>query len=63
MRSDSLNFIPSFDSIPYLSKEPGAFSNEMKLIVSRMELGSFKSLEDNIERNLDEVNELEEPSI
>lgn len=55
MRSDSLNFIPSFESLPYLPKEGPVFSNEMKLIVSRMEISSFKSLEGNIEKDLHEV--------
>lgn len=58
MTSNSLNFIPSFDSLPYLSKDAPGFANEMKLIVSKMEIGSLKSLDDNIDRNLHDVNEL-----
>ncbi len=52
MRSDSLNIIPSFDSIPAVPKNLLAYSHEMKLIVSEMEIKSFKFLDDNAHNNL-----------
>lgn len=63
MRSDSLNIIPSFDSIPPVPKSHLAYSHEMKLIVSEMEIKSFKFLDDNVNNNLRASDEVEELSI
>lgn len=52
MRSDSLNIIPSFDSIPPVPKTLLSYSQEMKLIVSEIEIKSFKFLDDNAQNNI-----------
>lgn len=51
MKNDSYNLIPSFDSLPYLSRDPGSFFNEMKLIVSKGEIESLRSIDHDVEPN------------
>lgn len=46
MLNDSIDFFPSLDSIPYLSKESGILTHEMQFIASKREAPSVKSLDE-----------------